>query len=429
MIDEIINLENGASFCRSDLHIHSFGETGSYDVQDERMNPENIIDTAINLGLQAISITDHNSIGNVERAINYSKGKKILVIPGVELSTPDGHLLMYFPSFFNLQSFYGKLYISPNRQMCEEGMKKCLSVAETYEGIGIAAHIDDDGGLDIKIPGYSPFKESILTCSNLLALEIKNKEHVDWYSGNDKDAHRQQLLKARSKENIELYQFEIPKVLFSDAHNIESLGRNISGNKKITRFKMDELSFQSFKIALMDFSARIRIEELIPESFPYFVGMKLDGGFLRGQTIKFSRNLTCIIGGRGTGKSTMIESLRAASGNEARKNLIDTEVWPDRIALIWEDQTGRQQLLVKDKNCDVTNASNPAGICNIPIESYGQGETADTIQHCDKDPFILLPFLDSFITFDDLINEEKEILEELLTNQTTIERQILAIQQ
>jgi predicted metal-dependent phosphoesterase TrpH len=54
----------GAKFVRADLHIHSYGEYGSFDVNDTSMTPEAIVDTAIEKGLSIISITDHNKIRN-----------------------------------------------------------------------------------------------------------------------------------------------------------------------------------------------------------------------------------------------------------------------------------------------------------------------------------------------------------------------------
>jgi hypothetical protein len=47
-------------------------------------------------GLSVIAITDHNEIGNVEAGIQ-AAGTDLLVVPGVELSTPQGHLLCYLP--------------------------------------------------------------------------------------------------------------------------------------------------------------------------------------------------------------------------------------------------------------------------------------------------------------------------------------------
>ncbi|MBK6478319.1 MAG: hypothetical protein IPF93_08515 [Saprospiraceae bacterium] len=44
---EIENNSGGAKFVRADLHIHTFGENGSYDVKDTQMTLQNIVDLAI----------------------------------------------------------------------------------------------------------------------------------------------------------------------------------------------------------------------------------------------------------------------------------------------------------------------------------------------------------------------------------------------
>ena len=36
-------ISNGAHFLKADLHIHSYGDGGSYDVDDYQMNPQNIV--------------------------------------------------------------------------------------------------------------------------------------------------------------------------------------------------------------------------------------------------------------------------------------------------------------------------------------------------------------------------------------------------
>jgi predicted metal-dependent phosphoesterase TrpH len=95
LVEEIETYSPGSRFHRADIHIHSYGPDGSYDVTDGQMTPENIVDTAIGENLSIVSITDHNAIGNVHRGIQYSSGKALLVLPGVELSTPQGHLLVY----------------------------------------------------------------------------------------------------------------------------------------------------------------------------------------------------------------------------------------------------------------------------------------------------------------------------------------------
>lgn len=423
LIDDFNQQSAGACFVRADLHIHSFGVNGSYDVTDNQMTPENIINLAIAENIGIISITDHNEIGNVKEAIDYSIGKKILIIPGVELSTSDGHLITYFPDFDSLRMFYGQLNISTDKRVCNHTMVQCLNMAENYGGFGVAAHVDISNGFEFYMKGYTPFKQAIINNANLLALEISTASHEEWFTDRDSSPDRKALINNRRRVLNEDHTYDIAKIISSDSHQLSTLGINAAGNKKITRLKMDNLTFHSFKIALIDSTARVRIEDLIPKSVPLFVGIKFDGGFLDGQTIHFSNNLSCIIGGRGTGKSTILESIRASSGNLGRQSLVDNEVWPDRISLIYEDETGRQQILVKDKSKDVINATDPAnGITSIMIESFGQGETADTIQHCDKDPSVLIRFFDSFIDLESLKKQDEEICQRLLDNQTSVER-------
>jgi PHP family Zn ribbon phosphoesterase len=84
-----------------DLHIHS----ALSPCADQDMTPNNIINMAILKGLDAISITDHNSCDNVRAAINAANGR-ILVLPGMEVQTiEDVHLLCYFNCIEALEEY------------------------------------------------------------------------------------------------------------------------------------------------------------------------------------------------------------------------------------------------------------------------------------------------------------------------------------
>ncbi|WP_439890924.1 TrlF family AAA-like ATPase [Ralstonia sp. 25C] len=428
LLQEIQNESNGAQFRRADLHIHSFGEDGSYDVKDATMTPEGIVDTAIAERLDLIAITDHNQIANIRSALKYAEGKPLLVIPGVELSTPQGHLLVYFETADHLQRFFGKLTISDDRKACHNTIPQCLRFAEEFNGFGICAHIDLDSGLERAHPKFDAFKQEVFNCPNLLGLEISNASNSAWFSHDDTDANRRNCVVARCKALGLEDGIDLAKVMSSDAHTLNALGRNANGNRKLTRLKMEALTFASLRIALMDAAARVRLEDLIPASIPKFIGMKLEGGFLKDQIVRFSPNLTCIIGGRGAGKSTLLESLRAASGNAAESTIVDSEVWPDAISLVYEDEVGQLHTLSRSKLCEVVNGD-PEGPIAVAIESYGQGETANTIQHCDDDPSILLRFLDGFIDFGELREQDEALRDEILANQEVIEALQLNINQ
>lgn len=73
-----------------DLHFHSIMSDGEF-------TPEQLIDKAIARGIQAISLTDHDTVAGVERGVLYAKDK-ITFIPGIELSAFDDcevHILGY----------------------------------------------------------------------------------------------------------------------------------------------------------------------------------------------------------------------------------------------------------------------------------------------------------------------------------------------
>jgi hypothetical protein len=423
VLKQIGSFSRGAEFVRADLHIHSFGACGSYDVTDSKMTPQNIVDAAVCENLGIISITDHNEIRNVEVALSHSNGKNVIVIPGVELTTSQGHLLTYFPSFDSLRQFFGKLSIPSDRHTCSETIEICLNRAQEYGGFGVAAHIDQMTGLESMMPRFDPFKEKVLLHEALLGLEISKIDNEFWYTGRDINVDRKRLWKLRADKMREGEEYELPRILGSDAHTFDSFGKNASGNKKLTRIKVDICSFNSLRIALMDSGARLRLEDLTPIDVPYFMGMALGGGFLNGEIFRFNKNLNCIIGGRGSGKSTALESLRAGSGNHTRDELIESEAGPDAINLIYQDQVGRMHSFFKSKSYQSVNLTDPTdGITRVPIESYGQGETAETIQHCDKDPAVLLEFLDRFTDLEKPHKDDFVLCEALLENQTEIER-------
>jgi len=69
-----------------DLHVHS-----CYS-EDAEGTPKEIIASLQHKGIQGVAITDHNTIDGALRAMKDCP-KDFVVIPGIEVSTTDGHLL------------------------------------------------------------------------------------------------------------------------------------------------------------------------------------------------------------------------------------------------------------------------------------------------------------------------------------------------
>ena len=74
---------------------------------------------------------------------------------------------------------------------------------------------------------------------------------------------------------------------------------------------MSKVSVEGLRQAFLDPESRIRLNtDPGPEPHAEFLAMSWEGGFLTDTSIHFNPNLNVLIGGRGTGKSTIIESLR-----------------------------------------------------------------------------------------------------------------------
>ena len=412
--------------------ICTFTHSGaSHDVTDNKMTPKNIITTAGRENIQIIAITDHNEISNVAAAVSFGDENGILVVPGVELSTSAGHLLSYLPSVQDLQTFHGRLDIverDTQKSRCQTSMYECLELLDQFGGFGILAHVDSDGGLERVLPGASPHKLDVLCHSALIGIEVKSANSDISYSPPDPDVTRAEIGKKRI-DILELGANQyLARVLFSDSHTLKSLGRNAAGNKRVTRIKLDKPTFAAIRIALQDADARIRLEDQVPKSIPRILGLSMRGGFLDGQSVRFSRNLNCVIGGRGTGKSATFEAVRCLSAAGSDNPIVDSEVWPDDLRLYWEDAASGRHSLQRIIGENISNLDDPEfGRTSFAIDCYGQGDTTKLSQKAQSDPYALLNYLDRFIDFNEAIQEEETIRELLLDNQTEVEEAQLKV--
>jgi ABC-type lipoprotein export system ATPase subunit len=423
-LSKIEIFHNGSRFYRCDLHVHSFG--ASHDVKDATMTPEAIVDTAVREGLSVIAITDHNEISSVQRAVDASQGKSVILLPGVELSTPQGHLLCYLPDIASLQQFHGRLQFADRQTQnsrCNTSVFECLQECHSLKGFAILAHVDSDKGYEKEVPGAGLHKTDVISHPGLLGIELKHATSDVSYGEDDPDVGRKNMGGQRIvRLNLGLRQF-LARVMNSDAHSLEALGKNAEGDRRVTRVKMNAPSFDALRLGLEDAEARVRIEAQIPFSVPHIAGLHMEGGFVADQTIHFSPNLNCIIGGRGAGKSTSLESVRCLSREGTSAYMVDTEVWPTRLDLFWRDQAGHVTALTRPIGCEVENVDDPAmGPTSFDIECFGQGEASKISESAKESPLALLKYLDGFIDLAEAMREETTAREALLASQNNLEK-------
>ncbi len=73
-----------------DLHNH----TSRYS-DDSLLSPEELVEGAKKAGLDGISITEHDYFWDPKDLLELSRRMDFLVIPGVEITTEEGHLLVF----------------------------------------------------------------------------------------------------------------------------------------------------------------------------------------------------------------------------------------------------------------------------------------------------------------------------------------------
>ncbi len=133
---------------------------------------------------------------------------------------------------------------------------------------------------------------------NLLAIQIPD-------SVNDLEFSDQEIVLNKNKD----YKRE-RKIAVINASDVGKPS-DLQLSQSSTYIKMFKPSVEGLRQSFLDTESRIRLlTDNVPPGHFELVAVHWNGGFLDQQAIHFNENLNVIIGGRGTGKSTIIESLR-----------------------------------------------------------------------------------------------------------------------
>lgn len=308
----------GARWWKFDFHAHTpasedYGK-GSDQADLKKRTPEEWLLDYMRAGIDCVAITDHNSgawIDNLKSALlslkakNHPDYRPIYLFPGMELTVNGGaHVLIILDpqkTTSDIDMLLGTVRhpgTNSSSDACTES--SFVDVAKKVTelgGIVIPAHVDDINGLFSTYSGITLKQVLNSNCISAIELCDENFCKPQLYSDNG---------------------LCWTEVLGSDAHHPS--GQKCPGSH-FTWIKMEEPSLEGLRLALLDGSPSVKrsdnfagdpndysslfIEE-IEVSNSRYMG--------RGNTFKVRFNpwLNAIIGGRGTGKSTLIEFLRLA---------------------------------------------------------------------------------------------------------------------
>jgi len=299
-------MSQGLQFKKLDLHIHT---KASHDFSEE-ITPQDVVEVAIGKGLDAIAITDHNTVEWIDDVKKAAEGTSLTVFPGIEISCAGGQHGIHIIAIFDVDkdekyliSFLGALNISPDEygrqdSLIEKSIPDVINTIHEWNGLTILAHANSSKGVLHDMKGEQ--RTRIIQHPHLLAVEATDfdkpvgQRTIDFLNGND-PTYKRKLAVFQSSDNRD------PQ---GNGHSLEGIGSRFS------YFKLDKINLEGLRQCFIHPEARITTK-LQTKSHSVIKRLCIgDGGFLKNQVFEFHEGLNSIIGGKGVGKSLAIELLR-----------------------------------------------------------------------------------------------------------------------
>ncbi|MDX2067062.1 MAG: AAA family ATPase [Haliscomenobacter sp.] len=348
----------GTKWYKCDLHLHT---PASKCFKDQTVTPEQWVQAALDKGLNCVAVTDHNTGAWIDKIKEAAQGKGLVVYPGVELTCSDAkvHLLILFDTDkgtteiedFILLTGIERAKFGEQDAHSPKSAEDIFKLALDKKAICIPAHIDEFNG--ISEIANAP-RLAFLDNKDLLGVQVvhelmtkpdkdynpaknTNLEHLNRYYrlGEQQIAEkkwkvneermknwRQAVLQSQEKNKAILTFSDNPHEEKDSQHGIWGIGTRYSW------IKMDQNpGLEGLRQALLLHKFRIRNDFECPNGQkPYHRPEVLIHSVRIANTqisnpeealeVQFSPQMTTIIGGRGSGKSTVIQVLRGIFGKE-----------------------------------------------------------------------------------------------------------------
>lgn len=276
-----------------------------HDMTSEQYNQE-LLRIAKENDIKVIGLANHGNVDDVDAIRQIMNENDILVFPGFEISSTEKvHFVCLFPentSKDQLNRYLGALGLTENPDNgvwpSNLGGNDLLSKVNELGGFVFAAHCTDESGI-LRKKIVHVWKNSLLKAAQIPGIldDLKNEEGYGY----------KQILQNKTPE----YKRE-PPVAIINAKDVEE-PETLKDPKASCLIKMTRPCFESFKLAFLDPESRVRLNSDLSEKYYSRIeSMKVTGGYLDGVQIGFSDHLNAVIGGRGTGKSTLLECMRYA---------------------------------------------------------------------------------------------------------------------
>jgi len=249
VIPQVVSAKSYGGFCKMDFHVHTpvsrCYEDNMYPELGLNTQPEDIVRAAVESGLQAMVISDHNAVASIDPIRALAQEAGLVIFPGMELTTQGGHLLAlfepdttveYMKQLLDLLEFPEAEWGNPTYST-QLWLDEAAGRVDGLGGLAIAAHIDREPRGFVAGQFDRAVKVRIHGSDYLSGLEITDpRDKLKWEGG-------------EMRSFVKPY----PVVQGSDAHAPREVGRRptflympeltLAGMRKAFEYSRDFVRF------------------------------------------------------------------------------------------------------------------------------------------------------------------------------------------
>lgn len=340
----------GLKWYKCDFHLHTMKSKCYRDKDID--TPQSWVEEVKQKGLKCIAITDHNDYRGIDEIKQLCEKNDIIAFPGVELSCDSSkvHLLILFDttcSGENVRDFLSSvgIYSETLGDSASTGQGTIDQVCEKAQGMGalvIAAHIDEFNGIcEISYDNVNKLLDrKYLSAVQVVNVDVWEKyqadHNIDAACAKLSEKYGREISKDKAKEWYNTYlqalNSDLPLLSFSDnpcdegqsKHGLWGIGRSYTWLKMHTGPDLESVrqAFLSFDMRVRNIFESRNIPDIEPEL--WIQKVEIENTLLNeNETIEVSFNpqLNTIIGGRGSGKSSIIRVIAGGTKSFDAENL------------------------------------------------------------------------------------------------------------
>jgi len=419
----------GLAFKKLDLHLHTPASSCFDD--SASVTPEQLVAAALDVGLDGIAVTDHNSGAWVDRVKEAAKPRGLVVFPGVEITCQGGKEGVHVIGLFeiaqgtaHIESLLGDLGLRPEdygnkKTIVQKTIQEVIETINRRGGLAVLAHANSSHGALSEMRGEQ--RTRVVQHPHLAAVEATDfrqqtdtgeanarKRTADVLDGSD-PTYQRKVAVFQASDN--------PLDDGSGQHCIQGIGT------RCAYFKLDRISLAGLRQCFNDPDVRIRQDyEYTTTAYPRIRHIRIRGGFLDGVDAPLHEGLNSVLGGKGAGKSLLIEFMRFTldqpSTNqeilEDYQHKLEARLEPfSTVELVLSDETGRDftvKRTFRDHDDSPFENSDHSAIARLfPTLFLSQNEIIRIAESQDEQ----IAFIDRFFDFrsyqQDISDTEQEL--------------------